>query len=80
MPKLPVVSGKEVVKALQKIGFVIQSQRGSHLKLIRQSRSKRQIVIIPMHKSIKSGTLRNGILKPIGLSVEDLVKLLTKKN
>ena len=80
MPKLPIVSGKELVKALQKIGFVILSQRGSHVKLIRQTPNKRQIVIVPMHKTIKAGTLRNGILKPIGLSVVELAMLITKKN
>jgi len=76
MPKLPQVSGKETIKALKKLGFVEVGQRGSHIKLARVSRSQKQTVIIPMHKAIKSGTLRNGILKPINLSVEDFINLL----
>lgn len=80
MPKLPVVSGREVVKALQKIGFVVQSQKGSHLKLVRQLKDKKQTVIIPLHKTIKSGTLCNGILKPIGISIKEFINILQNKN
>jgi len=76
MPKLPVVSGKQIVKALQKSDFTIVSQKGSHIKLRRQLANRTEAVIVPNHKSIKPGTLRNGILKPINLSVADLIKLL----
>lgn len=78
MSKLPQVSGKETVKALQKIGFSIVQQRGSHVKLSRRFNKQRQIVIVPLHKTLKKGTLRNGILKPINLSVDDFVELLKK--
>lgn len=78
MDKLPQISGKETVKALQKIGFEFVQQRGSHVKLVRNLENHRQIVIIPLHKTIKKGTLRNGILKPINLSVKDFLKLLKK--
>ena len=78
MSKLPQVSGKETIKALKKIGFVLNSQKGSHLKLVRVKNNQRQTVIIPMHKVIKRGTLRNGILKPINLSVDEFTKLLKK--
>ena len=76
IPKLPQISGKVLIKALQKIGFKINSQRGSHIKLQRIISGKMQTVIIPNHKVIKKGTLRNGILKPIGLSVKELIDLL----
>ncbi len=76
MPKLPQVSGKETVKALQKIGFTLAGQKGSHLKLVRVRDNQKQTVIIPMHKIVKKGTLRNGILKPISLSVAEFIKLL----
>lgn len=77
MPKLPTVSGKETVKALKKIGFELISQKGSHMKLRRtKSGGYTETVIVPNHKIIRRGTLRNGILKPINLSVEDFVKLL----
>ncbi len=78
MPKLPQVSGKDTIKALGKIGFVIVHQRGSHVKLIRNINDQKQTVIIPLHKILKRGTLRNGILRNINLTVGDFVKLLNK--
>jgi len=76
MPKLPVISAKELIKILRKIGFEIVSQRGSHIKLRREYRHRIQTVIVPDHKVLKPGTLRNGILKAIDLSVDELVKLM----
>ena len=76
MPKLPQVSGKQIIKALQKIGFEKISQKGSHIKLQRLLGNRTQTVTIPNHKVIRKGTLRNGILKPINLSVEEFVRLL----
>lgn len=78
MSSLPQVSGKDTIKVLQRIGFVIKSQRGSHVKLIRKKDNQRQTITVPMHKNIKKGTLRNGILKPINLTVDEFVKLLKK--
>ncbi|MFH1840740.1 MAG: type II toxin-antitoxin system HicA family toxin [Candidatus Shapirobacteria bacterium] len=76
MPKIPVVSGKKVIKVLNKIGFETVSQKGSHIKLIRQKRGKVEILIVPKHKEIHRGTLKNGILNQIGLEVEEFIKLL----
>lgn len=76
MSNIPQVSGKEVVKGLQKIGFSVIQQRGSHIKLFRVVNNQKQTVIVPNHKVIKKGTLRNGILKSVNLSVEDFIKLL----
>ena len=78
MPKLPQVSGKQTIKALRKIGFVRVSQKGSHIKLQRVFQNQKQIVTIPNHKSLKRGTLRNGILKPIGLTTKEFINLLRK--
>lgn len=75
MSKLPQVSAGELVKALQKIGFKIVSQKGSHIKIIDH---KRRIIIIPNHKTIKKGTLKKGILNPLEISVEELIKILKK--
>ncbi|MBI4096733.1 MAG: type II toxin-antitoxin system HicA family toxin [Candidatus Levybacteria bacterium] len=78
MPKLPQASGKETIKALQKIGFTIVHQGGSHVKLARISSDQKQTLIVPLQRILKKGTLRNGILKPINLSVDDFIKLLKK--
>lgn len=79
MSKLPQVSGKDTIKTLQKIGFKVVHQRGSHVKLSRIIDSQKQTLIIPLQKVLKKGTLRNGILKPINLSVEEFRKLLKLK-
>jgi predicted RNA binding protein YcfA (HicA-like mRNA interferase family) len=78
MPKLPQVSGKETIKILQKIGFIVIHQRRSHIKLSRTSNDQKQTVIVPLQRVLKKGTLRNGILKPTNLSVDDFIKLLKK--
>jgi predicted RNA binding protein YcfA (HicA-like mRNA interferase family) len=78
MPKLPQVSGKQTVKALRKIGFVKISQKGSHIKLEKTEADRNITITIPNHKVLKKGTLRNGILKAIPLSVEEFSKLLKK--
>ncbi|OIN89958.1 hypothetical protein COW80_04625 [Candidatus Beckwithbacteria bacterium CG22_combo_CG10-13_8_21_14_all_01_47_9] len=64
MPKLPQVSGKQVIKALKKIGFEVISQKGSHIKIRRESNGKADTVTVPNHRQIRKGTLRNGIIKP----------------
>lgn len=78
MPKLPQVSGKGVIKALKQIGFQNISQKGSHVKLIRKVNNQTQTITVPMHKILKKGTLKNGILNSIPLSVEEFTKLLRK--
>ena len=79
MPKLPQVSGKETIKALGKIGFTVVSQKGSHIKLQRHKLGITLTIIVPNHKVIKKGTLQNGILKNIPISVEEFLVLVKKK-
>ena len=74
MPKpkaLPVISGKDVVKALSKNGFIVRRQTGSHIIL---KREKIQVVV-PNHYEIDRGTLRS-IIRQAGLTVEDFLKVL----
>jgi len=78
MPKLPVVSGKKVIRVLTKIGFKKISQRGSHIKLKGSVGDQKRTVIVPDHKVIRKGTLRNGIIKPAGLTIKEFIKLLKK--
>ena len=66
-----VVSGNEVVKALQKLGFISVSQRGSHLKMKKESLT----VIVPLHDELRVGTLRS-ILRQASISTKDLEELL----
>lgn len=76
MSNVPQLSGKEVIKVLEKVGFVVSRQKGSHIRLMRVQDGTKQLVTIPNHKIIRKGTLLNGILKPINLSSEEFRKLL----
>ncbi len=73
MSKLPVISSTDCIKALEKIGFVINRQRGSHITLVRQE-PKTQLTV-PNHKTIAKGTLRT-IVRDAGLTVDEFVNLL----
>jgi len=68
-----VFSGKDVGKALRRIGFYIDHQRGSHIFL--HNLEKNISVVVPLHKELKKGTLHN-ILKKVGLTREELKKLI----
>ncbi len=69
--KLPVVSGRDVIKALSKKGFVVKSVRGSHAKLIKNDR----VVIVPLHSELSKGTLL-AILRQAGISKREFIELL----
>ena len=73
MSKLPILSGLECVKALAKIGFVVDRQRGSHIILVREE--PRTTISVPDHKELDRGTLR-GIIQQAGLSVDEFIELL----
>jgi len=72
MPKLPVVSATQLIRALERMGFEHVGQRGSHNKL----RLGDRVAIVPNHAEIKRGTLKKGILNPLDISVEELIRNL----
>lgn len=74
MSKLFIVSGKEVIKALAKIGYYVRGQTGSHIHL---RNPEKQALTIPNHNEIARGTLRT-IIKQAGLTVEEFNELLDK--
>ena len=76
MSNIPQVSGQEVIKALGRIGFTVIRQKGSHIRLARNERNLKQVATIPNHKIIRKGTLLNGILKPLNITLDDFKKLL----
>ena len=71
MSKLPVLSGREVIKMLQKVGYYIRNQRGSHIHL---RHPQRPPLTIPNHKEIARGTLRQ-IINDANLSITEFLKL-----
>lgn len=75
MSRLPVASGREVVAALQRIGYEQVRQRGSHVRLRHPINPPHAPLTVPLHRELKSGTLR-AILRDAGLTVEQFVQLL----
>ena len=75
MSRLPVVSGREMVKILGKIGFIIVGRKGSHVRMKRHRGKEVLIVIVPMHRELAKGTLRS-VLRQANMTPEDLNRLL----
>lgn len=65
MPELPVVSGAEIIRTLESLGFRVVRQRGSHVMLRRNS----DVCVLPLHREVKRGTLR-GILRQANVDIE----------
>jgi predicted RNA binding protein YcfA (HicA-like mRNA interferase family) len=75
MTALPVVTPRQLLRALERAGFFVYRTSGSHY-LLRHRNDPRRKTVVPYHAAdIKPGTLR-GILRQTELSVDDLIKLL----
>lgn len=73
MTKLPRgLSGKEVVKALEKANFYVKRRKGSHL-VLRRDKPFAQVVV-PDHQSVDTGTLAT-IIDGANLSVDEFIRL-----
>ncbi|MCX6786093.1 MAG: type II toxin-antitoxin system HicA family toxin [Candidatus Komeilibacteria bacterium] len=74
-PKLPVITSRKLIQALVRAGFSIDHQTGSHIFLSHPN-NPAKIVPVPYHcKDLAKGTLQ-GILRLIGLSIDDLIEML----
>jgi predicted RNA binding protein YcfA (HicA-like mRNA interferase family) len=71
LSKLPLLSWREVVKALRKAGFQVERQKGSHLILTKNE----LIVPVPKHKQLKRGLLM-AIIEEAGLTKDEFLNLL----
>jgi predicted RNA binding protein YcfA (HicA-like mRNA interferase family) len=71
--RLPVVSGAQLVAVLERRGWQVLRQRGSHVRLRHPDRSV--FLVVPLHRELKNGTL-NGILRDAGLDRDELRDLL----
>jgi predicted RNA binding protein YcfA (HicA-like mRNA interferase family) len=71
--RLPVVSGAQLIKALERRGWQVVRQRGSHVRLKHPDRST--FLVVPRHRELKRGTL-NGILRDPSLGRDELRQLL----
>jgi predicted RNA binding protein YcfA (HicA-like mRNA interferase family) len=73
MAKLPVFSGSELIKLLERNGFVVIRTKGSHVSL----RKDEFCTVVPLHNELAKGTLL-GILKQCGMTREELEQLRDK--
>ena len=74
MPKLPLISGKDLVKALQKIGYEIDHQTGSHI-ILRNNVPPNRRLTVPNHPEIAKGTLL-AIIKQAGLTRDEFFEMI----
>jgi predicted RNA binding protein YcfA (HicA-like mRNA interferase family) len=74
LSQLPVVSGRAIVKALAKIGYERDRQKGSHI-VLRQTAHPHRRITVPDHAEVAKGTLRS-ILRETGLTADDFKALL----
>jgi predicted RNA binding protein YcfA (HicA-like mRNA interferase family) len=74
MPPIPVVSGTELVRALERAGFVVTRVKGSHHRL---KHPDGRATTVPVHsgRDVPKGTVRS-VLEDAGLTAEDLRTLL----
>jgi len=69
MPKLPILSGLQLIDILKTLGFVVVRQKGSHVSLQKGQHK----TVVPLHDDLAKGTIL-GILKQCGLSKDDIIK------
>lgn len=70
MVKVNNISGEQTIKALQKLGFKVARQRGSHVVMKKILPETTVGCVVPMHKELASGTLLN-ILRQAKISLEE---------
>ena len=71
MPKLPHLSGAEIIRALERLGFARTRQKGSHV-IMRRGPSG---CVVPLHREVKIGTLA-GLLRQAGVSPDKFIESL----
>lgn len=75
MTKIPGINFDTLITALQRDGWVIVRQRGSHIRMQKHMQAETLKLTIPAHKPIKRSTLSH-ILKQAHITVEELNRLL----
>ena len=74
MTKLPRgLSGRKVIKALERAGFYVKRKKGSHVVMRRDNPFAQ--VIVPDHKSVDTGTL-DVIIEGAGLTIDEFIQMV----
>ncbi len=74
-PALPIIKPRQCIRALERAGFYIDHQTGSHARLLHGTRPDLRVTVPAHNKDLPRGTLRN-ILRQAGLSPDEFVALL----
>ncbi|HLD49200.1 MAG TPA: type II toxin-antitoxin system HicA family toxin [archaeon] len=74
MARLPVMSGRELIKLLEKNGFQQKRQKGSHVILVKDNK----VTVVPLHKEVDRGTLIE-IIRQCGFKREEFLQMISKK-
>ncbi len=75
MTKVPILNYEKLIKALQRDGWVVVRQKGSHIRLQKHIKEEVLKLTIPAHKPIKRSTLSH-ILKQARISIDQLKSLI----
>ena len=73
MPKLPVVSGSEVVQAFEALGWSVSRQQSSHIILVKDGETA--TLSVPDRAEVAKGTLRS-LIRAAGVTVAEFVEAL----
>jgi len=73
--KLPVLSGDDLIRVLEKVGYVRVRQKGSHVRLRHSTEPQRRPLTVPLHKTLKRGLLHR-LLRDARVSEEQLSAFL----
>lgn len=75
MPKLPRISSREAIRALERLGFEKIRQTGSHVVMKRTIKEGEIGCVVPVHRELKVGTLSN-ILKQARVTIDEFMENL----
>jgi predicted RNA binding protein YcfA (HicA-like mRNA interferase family) len=75
MPRMPRISSREAIRALENLGFEQVRQTGSHVVMKRATEAGEVGCVVPKHQELKVGML-SGVLKQAQVSIEEFVKSL----
>ena len=80
MRKLPILSSKDVIRILERLGFEPAPKRGkgSHSAYVKKTEERTYLVIIPHQHGIPRGTLYS-IIEQAGLTKKEFIEILKKK-
>lgn len=73
MPPLPILTGREVVRVFESLGWRVARRRGSHMAMLKLG--ELATLSVPDHREVGRGTLRK-LIRQAGLTVQDFLDAL----